>query len=105
MKTARSLAALYAATDTATREHGRDWYRLSERDIRRLARELPNGCGQSAAAAIFAALSPRQAYRQNWEAAWAIARYRQAGAIRAAAHRPRRRPRQGVAHRPRRRPG
>lgn len=82
MRTARTLAAMYAATDESTRGHGRAWYALSERDIRRLARELPNGCGQSAAAAIFAALSPRTQYVQNWRAAWAVARYRQAGAIR-----------------------
>jgi len=74
------LCELYAATDTATREHGRDWYRLSERDVRRIARELPRGLGQSAAAAIFAALSPRQQYVSNWRGAYAVAVARSAGA-------------------------
>lgn len=70
----------YRAADEQTRQHGRDWYRLSERDIRRFARELPRGMGQSVGAAIFAALSPRAQYVQNWRAAYAIAEARNAGA-------------------------
>lgn len=74
-----SIVRQYRATDNATREHGRDWYRLSERDIRRFARTLPKGMGQSVGAAIFAALSPRAQYIQNWRAAYQIAEARNAG--------------------------
>lgn len=74
-----TICELYEATTPAIREHGRSWYRLSERDVRRIARELPHGLGQSAAAAIFAALSPRTQYVQNWRGAYAFAVARSLG--------------------------
>lgn len=61
----RAIAHFHAAAPQ-TREAGRLWYTRSRRDVRAIASLLPPGVGQSAAAAILAALSPQTQWVQNW---------------------------------------
>lgn len=68
-----------------TRAAGIGWYREARREARAIARELPAGLGEAAAAGIIAALSPRAQWSVNLRGARAIAAARRRGDIEAPA--------------------
>lgn len=70
--TKRAVEAFCAAPHRA-HTVGAGWYEEAEREMRRIAAAGPSGFGQSAAAGVFAALSPRTQWSVNLKGAYAMA--------------------------------
>lgn len=69
---ALALAQLYDSTDDATRDRGRAWYAIAQREAELLA--LDYSVELSTAAGAIAALSPRMEWSKNLDAAATILR-------------------------------